>query len=145
MKYADINRRFTEIAAEYMAAGYVLNTASMNGSGGEIANLDLTDGQEIIRLLVTRFHDWGDCCTNEGVDIIVGRAAKEDRAEPHADSGWQTIWNSHLEVLRQERFYQVGEDWGDGNFYGTQKEAEAAWAIRMRRYKAKREKECAAQ
>lgn len=145
MKYADINKRFTEIVAEYMTAGYVLNTASMTGSEGEIANLDLTDGQEIIRLLVTRFNDWGDRYTYEGVDIIVGRVPKEDRVAPHEDSNWHTVWNKHLEVLRQERFFQVGESRRGGKFYGTQKEAEAAWAIRMQRHRAKRGRACAAQ
>ena len=59
---------------------------------------------------------------------------------PHDDSSWFTPWNNHLEQLRQERFFLVGESQRGGKFYGTQKEAEAAWAIRMRRYKAKRER-----
>lgn len=31
MKYAEINKRYTEIVSEYMAAGYTLNTATMTG------------------------------------------------------------------------------------------------------------------
>lgn len=57
MKYIDINKRFTEIVSEYIAAGYTLNTASMNGSEGEISKVDLTDGKEILRVLVRRFDD----------------------------------------------------------------------------------------
>ena len=52
MKYADINRRFTEIVAEWLAKGYSINTASMSGSQGETAKIDLTDGKEIVRILV---------------------------------------------------------------------------------------------
>ena len=45
MKYVDINKRFTEIVSEYIAAGYMMNTSSMNGSEGEISKVDLTDGK----------------------------------------------------------------------------------------------------
>lgn len=58
MKYADINKRYTEIVSEYMAAGYTLNSSTMSGSQGEIASIDLTDGKAIIRVLVSRFNDW---------------------------------------------------------------------------------------
>lgn len=32
MKFADINRQFTEIVAGYLKAGYTFNTATMGGS-----------------------------------------------------------------------------------------------------------------
>ena len=140
MKYVDINKRFTEIVSEYITAGYTMNTATMTGSQGEITSIDLTNGNEILRVLVTRFTDWSELCTLEGVEIIVGQAGNEDRLKPHDDSGWHTIWNNHLEVLRQERFFQVGESQRSGKFYGTRQEAEAAWAVRFQRYKAKRER-----
>ncbi len=140
MKYAEINKRYTEIVSEYMAAGYILNTATMTGSQGEIASVDLTDGKEILRVLVTRFSDWGDRCSYEGVDIIVGRAGDRDMVKPNDDNDWHTLWSNHLEVLRQERFYQVGESRRGGKFYGTQEEAEAAYEIRMKRYRNKRER-----
>lgn len=140
MKYAEINKRYTEIVSEYMAAGYTLNSATMTGSQGEIASIDLTDGKEILRVLVTRFNDRGDCCTYEGVDIIVGRAGEQDMVTPNDDSNWHTLWNNHMEVVRQERFYQVGESRRGGKFYGTQEEAEAAYEARMQRYRDKRDR-----
>lgn len=140
MKYAEINKRYTEIVSEYMAAGYTLNSATMTGSQGEIASIDLTDGKEILRVLVTRFNDCGDCCTYEGVDIIVGRAGERDMVTPNDDNNWHTLWNDHMEVVRQERFYQVGESRRGGKFYGTKEEAEAAYKVRMQRYKDKRER-----
>ena len=42
MKYAEINKRYTEIVSEYISKGYILNTATMAGSQGEIASVDLT-------------------------------------------------------------------------------------------------------
>ncbi len=140
MKYVDINKRFTEIVSEYIAAGYTLNTASMNGSEGEISKVDLTDGKEILRVLVRRFDDCESLCDLTGVEIIVGRVPEKDRVTPHDDSNWFTPWNNHLDKLRQERFFQVGESQRGGKFYGARQEAEAAWAIRFRRYKAKRER-----
>lgn len=143
MKYAEINKRYTEIVSEYMTAGYILNTATMTGSQGEIASVDLTDGKEILRVLITRFNDWGERCTYEGVDIIVGRAGDRDQVKPNDDNDWHTLWSNHLEVLRQERFYQVGESRRGGKFYGTQQEAEAAYELRMKRYRNKRDRKAA--
>ena len=140
MKYVDINKRFTEIVSEYIAEGYTLNTASMNGSEGEISKVDLTDGKEILRVLVRRFDDCESLFSMTGVEIAVGRVPEEDRVTPHDDSSWFTPWNNHLEQLRQERFFQVGESQRGGKFYGARQEAEAAWAVRLQRYRAKRER-----
>lgn len=140
MKYVDINKRFTEIISEYIAAGYTLNTASMNGSEGEISKVDLTDGKEILRVLVRRFDDCESLFSMTGVEITVGRVPEEDRVTPHDDSSWFTPWNNHLEQLRQERFFQVGESQRGRKFYGARQEAEAAQTVRLQRYRAKREK-----
>lgn len=137
MKYADINKRYTEIVSEYITAGYTLNTATMTGSQGEIASIDLTDGKEIIRVLVTSFHEWEGQNIYGGVDIIVGRANEGDRVTPNSERESATLWNNHLEVLRQERFYELGENRKSGKFYGTQEAADAAWAVRLQRYKDK--------
>lgn len=140
MKYVDINKHFTEIVSEYIAAGYTLNTASMNGSEGEISKVDLTDGKEILRVLVRRFDDCESLFNLTGVEITVGRVPEEDRVTPHDDSSWFTPWNNHLEQLRQERFFQVGESQRGGKFYGARQEAEAAQSVRLQRYRAKRER-----
>lgn len=134
MKYIDINKRFTAIVAEYMAKGYTLNTRTMGGSQGEIANIDLTDGNEIIRVLVCSFHEW-DNTSLDGVEIIVGRPT--DKAEPNSPVDHVTIWNNRLEVITVERFYQVGEGRYNKKFYGTKNEAEAAQKIRYARWAAR--------
>ena len=134
MKYAEINKRYTEIVAEYMAKGYTVNTTTMGGSQGEIAHLDLTDGREIIRILIENFHEWADTSL-DGVEIMVGRASAE--VKPNNSEDHETIWNNRLELISQERFYQVGVDRRYGKFYGTQEEAAKANELRFRRWRAK--------
>lgn len=53
MKYIDINRKFTETVSSYIAQSYIINTASMSGSQGEIAHIDLTDGKQLLSVLDT--------------------------------------------------------------------------------------------
>ena len=120
MKYADINKRYTEIVTEWIGKGYTVNTATMSGSQGEKAKIDLTNGSKIIRILVCTFHDWGE--NTEGVEIIVGKCT--DKVKPHDGIGYDTIWNNLLEVLHRERFYKIGRNHSE--HYGTQAEAKAA-------------------
>lgn len=131
MKYADINKRYTEIVAEYISKRYTINTASMGGSQGETCKVDLTNGTEIIRIIVDTFSDWS--ANLEGTEIIVGRVIDEN-VKPHSNSDRYTIWNNRLEVITAERYYRIGRD---SNYYGTQVEAEAASALRRKRYIAK--------
>lgn len=75
MKYIDINRKFTETVSSYIAQGYIINTASMSGSQGEIAHIDLTDGKQIVRVLLDSFTEWEDYNQLEGLKLVVGIAA----------------------------------------------------------------------
>lgn len=131
MNYADINKRYTEIVVEYMIKGYTINSASMSGSQGETSKVDLTNGSEIIRVMVDTFSDWS--AGTEGVEIIVGRSLDSD-VVPNSNSGWATIWNNKLEILKQERFFKIGEDRHHGTYYGTEEEAKAAKAKKLNRY-----------
>lgn len=133
MKYSEINKRYTEIVTEYMNKGYTINTASMSGSQGEIAKIDLTDGAEIIRILIGSFHEYNDWGT-EGIEILVGKVT--DDVKPNSNNHMSTIWNDHLEIIHQERFYQIGTYGTD--FYGSKEEAERANKIRSERWKFRR-------
>ena len=46
MKFADINRQFTEIVAGYLKAGYTFNTATMGCSQCEICLLYTSDAAD---------------------------------------------------------------------------------------------------
>lgn len=130
MIYAEINQRFTEAVTEYLCKGYAVNTSSMSGSQGDIAKIDLTDGNEIVRIFIRRFSNIQE--GTEGVEIIVGKST--DNVKPNCIEQIHTLWNGHLEVIRTERFYRV-----DGNYrrhyYGTKEDAKKAAAIRYERYK----------
>lgn len=97
MKYADINKKYTEVISEYIAKGYIINTASMRGSQGEVAKIDLTDGNEIIRIRIESFYEG----RASGYAIIVGKST--DRVEPNSNS-FRTIWNDNLEVIEKNSF-----------------------------------------
>lgn len=119
MKYAEINKRYTAIVTEYLAKGYMVNTATMKGSQGERAHIDLTNGTEVIRIVLQSFFKWEDVPV-EGWEIIVGRAAEEDKVVPHDHYDYATILNGNLEVLSCERFYKIGSQAG---WFGTKEEA----------------------
>ena len=55
MKYAEINKKFTEKVAEYLSMGYSFNTRTMAGRVCSGSKVDLTDGNEIIRRAVADF------------------------------------------------------------------------------------------
>ena len=132
MKYIDIDKRFSEIVTEYLNKGYTFNTAALNGSQGEIAKIDLTNGVEIIRVYIDTFNDYSSGY-KEGIEIIVGRST--DNVKPHEYSGWDTIWQNRLEVLSCERFYKIGRNRsGHCDYYGTEEEAKAAAQKRHDRY-----------
>ena len=123
MKFESINRRFTETVAEWLAKGYTINTASMAGSQGEIGKIDLTDGKEIIRVLLDTFtmhptRESGRCYSLEGVKLIVGRVT--DMVTPNSEDTWNHIWNNLLEVLTCEEYFQIGRVHRDSSkWYGT--------------------------
>jgi len=127
MKFETINRKFTETVAQWMAKGYTINTATMGGSQGEVGKIDLTDGKQIIRVLLGNF---GKPCEKigdryyhmDGVELITGLVT--DNVMPHSPNTWSNIWNNHLEVLSSEKFYEIGRSHrSDEKWYGTRDEA----------------------
>ena len=138
MKYIEINKRFTEITAEYMSKGYIINTATMNGSQGETAKVDLTNGTEIIRIWVDEFHSWGEG-HNGGVEIIVGKVT-EERIKPNSSRNWETIWHNRLEVIHSEKYYNIYTDCNNETVYGTEEEAKAVETKKFERWRRKNTK-----
>lgn len=136
MKFEAINKRFNEIAASYMANGYYINAGTMSGSQGEIAHIDLTDGKEIIRIVVGHFMEEVIEYGAEGIEIVVGRSA--DRVAPNKNRAFDTIWNNHLEVLYTEKYYEIGRHRDGDSWYGTKEECEAKWQKYEERFNARR-------
>lgn len=125
MKFAEINRKYTETVAEWIGKGYTINTATMAGSQGELAKIDLTDGHEIIRVMlktcsrpVVKIDD--RYYYLDHLELIVGRVT--DNITPNSPDTWQTIWNHNLEIISSEEFYELGRNRRE-KWYGTKAEA----------------------
>lgn len=131
MKYSDINKMFTTEVNKYLAQGYRFNTASMNGSQGELAKVDLTNGTEIIRIVARTFSKEWD---KQGVELFVGRVAEKESIRPDVAYCVNTIWNGRLEQVSSQRFYEVSGYGDPDKFYGTEADAEAVSKVRMSRY-----------
>lgn len=99
MNKDDISRIYTSKIAELLSAGYQINPWTMSGSQGEIAKVDLTNGSEIIRVLIETSYEF---TIGEIVTITIGRVVEQDRL---------TIWNHHLKVCSQIKFAQIAEDY----------------------------------
>lgn len=134
MFYIDINNRFTAIVTDYMAKGYTINTRTMSGSQGDFAHIDLTDGTEVIRIMVDTFHEWSDISL-DGLEIVVGRANSE--VVPNSDNDCRALWNNELDIISRERFYEIGIDRRHKKFYGTHEQAVAAQQMKFQRYTSK--------
>lgn len=65
-----IGRRYTEVVAEWIAKGYIIDLAFAR-SGGEISKLDMTNGAEFVQIMVDRFEEWETNLT--GVEIVVSK------------------------------------------------------------------------
>lgn len=120
MRYAEINNRFTQTVAEYIGKGYIINTASMSGSQGEVAKVDLTDGSEIIRVMLNTFFNHGDLWL-EGIELAVGRCT--DGTIPNSSSDYKTFWSGRSEIIYSEKFFEVGVKHRREKFYGAEEEA----------------------
>ena len=117
----DIRRIYTEKVAELLAKGYILHPETMSGSQGEMAHIDLTNGFEILRVLIETslsFDGYGDILT-----IRVGRCMDEIRGS------WHTIWNNRLETLSEIKLAKISD-----NFYTTPEEGMRMAEVRLSRY-----------
>ena len=127
MKFEQINRKYTEAVADMLAKGYTINTATMSGTQGELAHIDLTNGKEIIRIILASFghpvvklNDKYYCF--DGIELIIGRVT--DRVTPNSPDTWQTVWNEHLDVIRREEWYVIGQRYDSNKkYYGTKEQA----------------------
>jgi len=130
MTYADINKRFSEIVTEYLNEGFTFNTATMGGSQGEIAKVDLTNGADIIRISIESFSNWQE--NIEGLEIVIGRDTKGQVKPNGSNRYFNTIWGNDLDIIRIERFYRISHH---AEFFGTEDDAKNAAEVRRNRWR----------
>ena len=94
MKRTEIDARFTQEVGKYIGMGYTISTATMRGTQGEIAKVDLVKDNDFIRILLNTGVDH-NMCTDKMV-LSVGRIPEEKRT-----NGW-TVWNNDMEVYFTE-------------------------------------------
>ena len=70
MKKQDIRNAYTQKVTELLNQGYTIFPDTMNGSQGEIAHIDLTNGSEIIRVLLERGLCWSHISDGFHGDVI---------------------------------------------------------------------------
>ena len=126
MKSTEINAIYAAKAAEFLAAGYTINTNSMNGSQGEIAKIDFRKGNEVIRVLLNSETIWGEHFhTTDAIVLTVGRCTDERVINTQGFGRDAIIWNERLEVIEKRIFYRMGRRY-DADWYLEDKEAEEA-------------------
>jgi len=90
---AEINNRYTEIVANLISQGYTISAGTMGGTQGELARIDLCNGESTLRVLVEDFQD-ETCEGYGGYQIVVGKAKNT-----------RQIWNCQLEIISCEKYY----------------------------------------
>ena len=126
MKSSEINAIYAAKTAEYLAAGYTINTNSMNGSQGEIAKIDFRKGDEVIRVMLNSETIWGeDYRTADAIVLTVGRCTDERVINTKGFGRDAIIWNERLEVIEKRTFFQFGRR-RDCDWYLEGEEAEEA-------------------
>ena len=113
MKFEDINTIYSQKIADLMADGYTINTATMGGSQGDIAAIDLRKGTDVLRVRLHKemFHSfsqkeepfWGDC-----IILTVGRCVDERVIRATGLNAHETIWNQELEMVEERVFWIAG-------------------------------------
>ena len=118
----DIRSIYTQKVAELLAQGYQIHPETMSGSQGEMAHIDLTNGSEILRVLIETHGGYGDSY-GDLLTIRVGRCT-----EP-ITSHWHIIWNNKLETLSEIKLAKISE-----TFYTTPEEGMQMAELRWKRW-----------
>ena len=131
MKKQEIRSIYTQKVTELLNQGFTIFPDTMGRSQGEIAHVDLSDGKDIIRVLLNRGYrsTIGDGYNGGTIKLTVGKAGK-DTWVGHCLDG--TIWNQHLEPLFEIEWAdlrRVGKDW-----YSDLEEGGRAQKIQFARY-----------
>lgn len=143
MKFDEINKRYSRQVARYISNGYWINAGTMGGSQGEIAHVDMTNGTELIRILVEERTDYelNNGYGMEYVTVLVGKVPASENVKIGAnDRLGNTVWNNHLEVITEQRFYKIGKS-NSGWYVDTFEEAVAAKELKRERFNTRMQSE----
>ena len=112
MKYAEINKLYTEAIANYLKQGYVINTSTQSGTySNEIAHCDLTSGDDLVRVVLMNFYDEDFLPSAAGISLQV-LVMRLDRPtlkdfKPNQKHGAYDLWNENSIVVDRKDWYCI--------------------------------------
>ena len=109
MKKQEIRKLYTEKVKELFDQGYAIFPDTMRGSQGEIAHIDLTNGSEILRVLLFkgyRYDRFEGGYYGNTLTLMVGKAGEDTVVNESWDG---TIWNQHLEPRFQIEWAEIAD------------------------------------
>lgn len=112
MKYSEINKEYTQVIAEYLNKGYVINTSTQSGTySNEIAHCDLTNGSDLIRVVLMNFYDDNFRPSAAGISLQV-LSMQLDRPtlrgfKPNQKQGAHDLWNENSTVISKKEWYCI--------------------------------------
>lgn len=126
----DIDKIFTDTIKIYLDDGFYIYSNTMGGSQGEIAKVDLTNGKEVIRIMIDSDHKWDNDLyySIDSMIITIGRCT-----DKLYNSRMDIIWNQNLDIISQTIYYEIGSD---HKYYGTKEEAIKAKELHRKRMRS---------
>lgn len=121
----DIDKIFTDTIKIYLEDDFYIFSNTMGGHQGEIAKVDLYNGINFRRIYMNHGTEYANVNNYRHMDldyisIIVGIST-----DKVSDNGHEIVWNDHLNVISERKYYRIGESWRS-NYFGTKEEAIAA-------------------
>ena len=114
MKFADINKKFSESVAEKLANGFQICCNTMSGSQGEIAHVNFIDaeGNHYTLMLDDRFADLDEDRIVLNRLVITWAKSKELKGDFNGRT-CVTFWRDekYVEVIGQQFYWKVGENY----------------------------------
>lgn len=135
MKFADINKKFSEAVAKTLANGFQICCNTMGGSQGEIAHVNFIDpeGDHYTLTLENRSNLWDDEKILLEQFVIIWAKSKELKGDFNGRTD-VTFWRGgkYVEVIGEQCFYQVGRNY----FVDSKEEAKRISDVRRKHYRS---------
>ena len=122
---ADVEKRYSDIIAEYFVEGWVVNAQTMGGSQGEKAKIHLRskDNTIIRNVRLERETEYAGRSYDKLVIYVEDYENNRDEyTEIYSNnliSGWTTIWNGDGTLVLKEEYFLIKSVWS----YSSNKEA----------------------
>lgn len=114
----ELNKIFSDKAAELIRKGYIIDLAGMNGSQGEVGKLVFKKGDNYYLLIMEIKYTYCDGKYNEHYVIRFGKYT--EKVEKRALDTWAVLWINRFDTVWSLEFVKITD-----NYFTTVEEAEA--------------------